>query len=149
MIFLGRKGGVTMFAERIKMLRKEKGITQVELAEAMGLSKGTIAMWEVGKREATFDTLCKLADFFGKSIDYILGRTDDDSDEAYNEEVIDRIIDIQPEADVIKCINDYLRLDNYGQKAVQQLVKNEYSRCVEMDTLRDLFSHLHLVNDNK
>lgn len=138
-----------MFAERIKMLRKEKGITQVELAEAMGLSKGTIAMWEVGKREATFDTLCKLAEFFGKSIDYILGRSDDDSDEAYNEEVIDRILDVQPEEDVIKCINDYLRLDNYGQKAVQQLVKNEYFRCVEMDTLRDLFSHLHIVNDNK
>lgn len=138
-----------MFAERIKMLRKEKGITQVELAEAMGLSKGTIAMWEVGKREATFDTLCKLAEFFGKSIDYILGRSDDDSDEAYNEEVIDRILDVQPEEDVIKCINDYLRLDNYGQKAVRQLVKNEYSRCVEMDTLRDLFSHLHIVNDNK
>ena len=138
-----------MFAERIKMLRKEKGITQVELAEAMGLSKGTIAMWEVGKREATFDTLCKLAEFFGKSIDYILGRSDDDSDEAYNEEVIDRILDVQPEEDVIKCINDYLRLDNYGQKAAQQLVKNEYSRCVEMDTLRELFSHLHVVNDNK
>ncbi len=138
-----------MFAERIKMLRKEKGITQVELAEAMGLSKGTIAMWEVGKREATFDTLCKLAEFFGKSIDYILGRSDDNSDEAYNEEVIDRILDVQPEEDVIKCINDYLRLDNYGQKAVQQLVKNEYFRCVEMDTLRDLFSHLHVVNDNK
>jgi len=140
---------VIMFAERIKMLRKEKGITQVELAEAMGLSKGTIAMWEVGKREATFDTLCKLAEFFGKSIDYILGRSDDNSDEAYNEEVIDRILDVQPEEDVIKCINDYLRLDNYGQKAVQQLVKNEYFRCVEMDTLRDLFSHLHVVNDNK
>ena len=138
-----------MFAERIKMLRKEKGITQVELAEAMGLSKGTIAMWEVGKREATFDTLCKLAEFFGKSIDYILGRSDDNSDEAYNEEVIDRILDVQPEEDVIKCINDYLRLDNYGQKAVQQLVKNEYFSCVEMDTLRDLFSHLHVVNDNK
>ena len=138
-----------MFAERIKMLRKEKGITQVELAEAMGLSKGTIAMWEVGKREATFDTLCKLAEFFGKSIDYILGRSDDNSDGAYNEEVIDRILDVQPEEDVIKCINDYLRLDNYGQKAVQQLVKNEYFRCVEMDTLRDLFSHLHVVNDNK
>ena len=138
-----------MFAERIKMLRKEKGITQVELAEAMGLSKGTIAMWEVGKREATFDTLCKLAEFFGKSIAYILGRSDDNSDEAYNEEVIDRILDVQPEEDVIKCINDYLRLDNYGQKAVQQLVKNEYFRCVEMDTLRDLFSHLHVVNDNK
>ena len=149
MIFLGGKDGVIMFAERIKMLRKEKGITQVELAEAMGLSKGTIAMWEVGKREATFDTLCKLAEFFGKSIDYILGRSDDNSDEAYNEEVIDRILDVQPEEDVIKCINDYLRLDNYGQKAVQQLVKNEYFRCVEMDTLRDLFSHLHVVNDNK
>ena len=38
------------FSERIKELRKEKGITQIELADAMGLSKGTVAMWEVGKR---------------------------------------------------------------------------------------------------
>ena len=45
-----------VFSERIKELRKEKEITQVELAEAIGLSKGTIAMWEVGKREANFDT---------------------------------------------------------------------------------------------
>ena len=48
---------------------KEKGITQVELAEAMGLSKGTIAMWEVGKRRLrhnknvqvnTIDKLCNI-----------------------------------------------------------------------------------------
>ena len=32
------------FSERIKELRKEKGITQIELADAMGLSKGTVAM---------------------------------------------------------------------------------------------------------
>ena len=44
------------FSERIKELRKENGITQIELADAMGLSKGTVAMWEVGKREANFDT---------------------------------------------------------------------------------------------
>lgn len=40
------------FSERIKELRKEKGITQIELADAMGLSKGTVAMWEVGKKRS-------------------------------------------------------------------------------------------------
>lgn len=36
------------FAERLKELRKENGYTQVTLAEALGLSKGTVAMWETG-----------------------------------------------------------------------------------------------------
>ena len=65
-----------VFSERIKELRKEKGITQIELADAMGLSKGTVAMWEVGKREANFDTLDKLSVYFQVSVDYLLGRTD-------------------------------------------------------------------------
>ena len=39
-----------MFPERLKQLRKEKGLTQVTLAETLGVSKGTVAMWETGKR---------------------------------------------------------------------------------------------------
>ena len=35
-----------MFPERLKQLRKEKGLTQVTLAETLGVSKGTVAMWE-------------------------------------------------------------------------------------------------------
>ena len=50
-----------MFPERLKDLRKEKGMTQIELATALGVSSGTVAMWETGKRKPSFemfDTPC-------------------------------------------------------------------------------------------
>ena len=44
-----------MFPERLKDLRKEKGMTQIELATALGVSSGTVAMWETGKRKPSFE----------------------------------------------------------------------------------------------
>lgn len=49
-----------MFAERLKALRKKHGYTQVSLAETLGVSKGTVAMWETGKRTPDFETLIGL-----------------------------------------------------------------------------------------
>lgn len=49
-----------MFPERLKDLRKEKGMTQIELATALGVSSGTIAMWETGKRKPSFEMFEKL-----------------------------------------------------------------------------------------
>ena len=62
-----------MFANRLKEIRKEKNMTQVQLAEVLGVSKGTVAMWEIGKRQSNFETLNALSDIFDKKIDYILG----------------------------------------------------------------------------
>lgn len=63
-----------MLGNRLSQLRKEKGITQVKLAQYFGISNGTIAMWETDKRQPDSDTLIKLADFFNVSVDYLLGR---------------------------------------------------------------------------
>ena len=41
-----------MFPERLKQLRKEKGLMQVTLAKTLGISKGTVAMWETGETYA-------------------------------------------------------------------------------------------------
>ena len=65
------------FAERSRCLRKEKGLSQVELAKALNVSKACISMIEIGKNEPTAITLIKYADFFECSIDYLLGREDD------------------------------------------------------------------------
>jgi len=65
-----------MFAEILKTLRKEKNLSQVKFAQAFNISKGTIAMWETGKRQPDYDTLQKLADFFNVSVDRLLGRED-------------------------------------------------------------------------
>lgn len=65
------------FSEISKTLRKEKGLSQVQLAEALKVSNGCIAMIEIGKNEPTANTLLKYADFFQCSTDYLLGREDD------------------------------------------------------------------------
>ena len=65
-----------MFPVRLKELRKAMHLTQTELANIMHLSHGAIAMWETNKRQPDNATLSKLADFFGVSVDYLLGRDD-------------------------------------------------------------------------
>lgn len=51
--------------ERIKYLRESKGLTQIEFAQKLNVSYGTIAMWETGKRTPGIETIKKIADFFG------------------------------------------------------------------------------------
>lgn len=62
--------------ERLKELRKEKGLSQMELAKLTGLSQSSIGCWELGRTEPTASELIKLADFFGESVEYLLGLTD-------------------------------------------------------------------------
>lgn len=66
------------FAERLKKLRTENGLTQDQLSEKSGLSHACIALLEVEKRSPTAQTLNALADYFGVTTDYLLGRTDDE-----------------------------------------------------------------------
>lgn len=65
-----------MFGKRLASLRKQKGLTQYELADALGFSRGQIANYEQGSREPDFETLQKIARFFQVSTDYLLGLTD-------------------------------------------------------------------------
>ena len=65
-----------IFCERLKELRMEKGIGQVELAKALNLSKGIISLWENGLREPKLSNLIILAQYFQVSIDYLAGIED-------------------------------------------------------------------------
>lgn len=67
---------MTKFGQRIKELREEKGISRAQLANALFVSVRLVSYWENGKRECDFETLIKLADYLGESVDYILGRVD-------------------------------------------------------------------------
>lgn len=63
----------TIFCERLKELRMERGIGQVELAQAINVSKGIISLWENGLREPKLSNLIALAHFFETTIDYLVG----------------------------------------------------------------------------
>lgn len=61
---------------RIRELRKEKNLTQVELAKMLNVSDRSVGFYETGERDPDTDTLNTLAEIFDCSIDYILCRTD-------------------------------------------------------------------------
>ncbi len=65
-----------IFAERVKMLRKQKNIKQSELGKMVGLSSNAISDIERGRRTTTIEKLVAIADYFEVSIDYLVGRTD-------------------------------------------------------------------------
>lgn len=62
---------------RMKDLRKEQGYSQIQVATMLGITQQAYANYERGARQADYETLSKLSNFFGVSIDYILGNTDD------------------------------------------------------------------------
>lgn len=61
--------------EILAYLRHEKGIGQKELADYLRLSVGTISNYENNIHSPDLETLCRIADYFGVTTDYILGRT--------------------------------------------------------------------------
>lgn len=64
------------FAERLKELRIDKSLNQIQLASALGVSKGIISLWENGLREPGMYSLIQIAKFFDVSLDYLVGLTD-------------------------------------------------------------------------
>lgn len=64
------------FSERLKDLRKQREMSQMDLAVATGISQSAITKWELGKTEPTASAIVNLANFFGETTDYILGLTD-------------------------------------------------------------------------
>lgn len=65
-----------MFAERLKELREERGLTQAEFAARVGIGTSTMTRYELGDREPTFPIARKIADYFGVTLDYLSGKTD-------------------------------------------------------------------------
>jgi len=65
-----------IFGEKLRELRQEKSISQTNLAQIFNVRQSTIADWERGVTETDFETLVKIAKFFGVTTDYLLGLED-------------------------------------------------------------------------
>jgi len=83
-----------VFGKKIAALRKEMGLSQYELADRLGFSRGKLANYEQGTREPDYETLKKIADFFEVTTDYLLNRTKNpsvikDKEASYNIDDLD------------------------------------------------------------
>lgn len=66
-----------MFSERLSKLRKEKGISQKQCALDLDVDSSKYNKLENGKNRPNYDMVCKLANFFDTTTDYLLGASDD------------------------------------------------------------------------
>ena len=128
------------FPERLKQLRKEKGLSQIMLAKELGVSGGTVAMWETGKRKPQFEMFDKLCTFFDRSMDYILGASDDDRSFTLINEEVQQLGDWQVEEQYEDMLRKYTLLDDYGKDAVDAVLRKEFNRAQEQGTLNNSMS---------
>ena len=114
-------------ADRIKQLRKKKGISQSELAELIGVKTNTVSTWERGTRKPDFEALNLLSNYFEVSFEYILGSSD--KEEA-------RVVPTQDELDELALsaladelydhVKKYSMLSNKSQKMIDALISVTY-----------------------
>jgi transcriptional regulator with XRE-family HTH domain len=62
-----------MFAQTLRRLMKERGVTQQKLARAVGIARATLGYYVCGERDPTISTVARIADYLDVSIDYLVG----------------------------------------------------------------------------
>ena len=114
-------------AERIKQLRKKKGISQSELAEVIGVKNNTVSTWERGTRKPDFEALNLLSDYFEVSFEYILGSSD--KEEAIVKPTQDELDQLALSAladDLYDNMKKYCQLSTKSQKMIDALINATY-----------------------
>ncbi len=113
---------------KIKELRLEKNMLQKELAAHLQVSTGTVCNYEKNTHFPDGDALCKIADLFGVSIDYLMGRTNFRSGlDALTQE-------ISPDFLLADLVNEIVSLDVQHQKEICQFTAYQKfisQRCSE------------------
>lgn len=111
-----------MKAAIIKELREEKGITQSDLAKALGVSRSTITMMEKGLREGSVQLLTKMADYFGVTVDYLEGKVD------YKESLVSNFLNFLV---INGIVEDENNIDEKTQKMILDMVRKEIKNIKE------------------
>ena len=67
-----------MIGERLRMLRKEKGITQKELGSILNVQESTVSLYEIGKNDSSDEVKIRIARYFKVSLDFFIGVIDEE-----------------------------------------------------------------------
>lgn len=71
-----KRNTIKEFSERLKELREEKNISLEKLSKAVGIGTSSLSRWENQQADVKGSQLDVLADFFGVTVDFLLGRED-------------------------------------------------------------------------
>ncbi len=143
-----------MFSDLLKQLRAEKGVSQVELARAIGVSNGNVGDWERGRSKPGYDALVALSRYFEISAGRLLGLDDSlenkrDDLTAYKQErglTCDGSPLSEEEADLIAM---FRLLPSHEREDVFDLVYFKYKKYVEKKTESIYWTYAEGSGDEK
>lgn len=104
----------------IANLRKEKNLLQKDLAHLCNVTQASYSAWETGKANPELENLIKLADYFGCTIDYLIGR---ESEDGIVYTTVDRVL--QEELTLIKIIRKF---DSADKSILINLIQDIYEK---------------------
>lgn len=122
------------FCKNLKKIRLEKGYSQKDFAEKLGVAKSTYCMYENGYREPNVDTIKRIADLLGVSVDDLFG------------------IDNSPavsKAEFSDLVQKYRVLDADGKETVDFILNKEYKRCAVDYLIRTKDGIEHTVEETQ
>ncbi len=120
------------FGERLKQLRREKNLTQEQLAEVFGVARNSIFSYETGRRIPDIEVLKSYAEYFGVTSDYLLGLSDNRTPETT---AIGDKLGLSDEA--IECLELYARCN----EILEELPENDVEKVLRR-FLRKISGHL-------
>lgn len=120
------------FDERLKDLRKEKGLSQDELAKALNVTKGTVSVWERGVRKPDIKTLEETATYFEVTMAYLLG-IDDARDETDSTAWGEDALEEEELEDIVLMLT---RLSRTSRRIVSGTIKAAYDLDKESGQLK-------------
>lgn len=103
-----------MTIKNLKKLRKERGISQQELADVLGVSQQSVCKYENGQAEPDLDMIVNIADYFYTSVDYLIGHLDDQ-----NVQTVDMLTDTEKHH-----ISMFRRLSRASQLSINAIVSD-------------------------
>lgn len=104
-----------MLPNRLDQLRRQHNLTHQQMTDKLGISRQAYGHYENRNRETDYETLKKIADFFHTSIDYLLGRTDNTSQQCNNQEkLVEQYPDLSEiDQDLLRRIVETTKEDPY------------------------------------
>lgn len=117
------------FGDRLRALRTGKGLSQMDFAKQIRISKSSVNMYERGEREPNFETLETIADYFNVDMDYLLGKADTIRRSPVPESARFALTTSEHE-----MVQKFRKLDDRGKAAVLNALDHEYAALAGEET---------------
>jgi len=104
-----------MLTLRLRELREKNKMTQQEVANSLCISRDAYSLYELGKRHMNYGTICRLADIYNVSIDYLIGRYNTNPVELNNIE--------------LEVVNQFRLLDDRGKDTIRANIAYEITHA--------------------